>query len=245
MEINIQLQQKIADYKPDQAKLAVLRQTPIVVLVGISGAGKDSVKDQLLDRYGHEYHHIISHITRRPRTNHGVMEQDGVDYHFIDFNTAEQMLDEHAYIEADMYAGHVYGTSLSEIQLVHDEQKIGLTDITIEGADNYVQLAPSVKPVFLLPPSYQEWQRRWIGRYAGKHADYHEDLRRRLQTAAKELEHVLRSEHFYLVVNDDLSDTVDLVNRIAHGEPVDPHYHKAVAVAEEILSGIRAELTTV
>jgi guanylate kinase len=242
MDVDNQLKQKLVSYTPSEQALAVLCQTPILVLVGVSGAGKDSVKDRLLAEYGQDYHHIISHITRPPRPNHGVMEEDGVDYHFIDFQTAKKMIDERAYIETDLYAGHIYGTSLNEIQLVHDQGKIGITDITIEGADNYVRLTPTVKPVFLFPPSYDEWQRRWRKRYGESHGNYAADLRKRFETAVQELEHVLEVDHFYLVVNDDLDETVDLVNRIGHGETVDRHYPKAVAVAEEILGRLRTEL---
>src|SRR5438045_5836424 len=112
------LAQKLSDYQPDQAATQLIHDTPILLLVGPTGAGKDSVKDKLLNTG--RFHHIISHTTRPPRINHGVVEQDGREYHFIDKAIAEKMLDEHAFIEAKIYSDNVYGTSVAEIQAAHD-----------------------------------------------------------------------------------------------------------------------------
>src|SRR4051812_37296583 len=103
------LAQKLAAYRPAAAIQKIIKNTPILLLVGPTGAGKDSVKDELL-KTG-RFHHIISHTTRPPRINHGVIEQDGREYHFVDEATAKKMLDEQAFIEAKVYSGNLYGTS--------------------------------------------------------------------------------------------------------------------------------------
>src|ERR1700752_4145357 len=108
------LTQKLANYKPTAATEQIIKSTPILLLVGPTGAGKDALKDKLLTTG--RYHHIISHTTRLPRINHGVIEQNGREYHFIDKQTAERMLDNHEFIEAKIYSTNVYGTSVSEIQ---------------------------------------------------------------------------------------------------------------------------------
>src|SRR5206468_230691 len=120
---------KLAAYQPAEKTVELVQQTPIVLLVGISGAGKDTIKHHLLE--SGNYHHIVSHTTRAPRENHDVLEQDGVDYHFIDLAQAESLLDEGRFVEAKMYSGNVYGTSAAEIQAAHDENKIAITDIEV------------------------------------------------------------------------------------------------------------------
>src|SRR4051794_26351493 len=107
--------QKITGYKPSVETLAIVRSTTILLLVGPSGAGKDSLKQRLLS--GGRYHHIVSHTTRAPRMNKGVLEENGREYHFITMQEAERMIDEHAFVEAKMYSGNVYGTSVAEILL--------------------------------------------------------------------------------------------------------------------------------
>lgn len=238
MELDSRLRGKVSAYRPSGEVIGLLNSTPILLLVAIAGGGKDTIKHYLLE--SGKYHHIISFTTRVPRLNDGVMEQDGVEYHFIDLSLANDMLDKGQYIEADVYAQNIYGTGIADIRQAKEEGKIAITDMTIEGAEHYLGLAPSVKAVFLLPPSYDIWMKRLLKRYEGK-PNMH-DLYLRMETAIKEIEHAMRSDKYYIVINDDLEDAVDLVDRIAHGEAVEPHYHKAMAIAEEMVQRIKSEL---
>lgn len=238
MELDDALQGKVAIYQPSPQVLGLLNSTPILLLVAIAGGGKDTIKHHLLETGN--YHHIISHTTRPPRLNDGVMEQDGLEYHFIDFAAAQRMLDEGEYIEADVYARNIYGTSVTEIRQAQKEGKIATTDMTIEGAERYLGLAPGVKAVFLLPPSYDVWMKRLLKRYEGK--PHKHDLYLRMLTAVKEIEHAMGSDKYYIVINDKLDETVDLVDRIGHGETVEPHYHKAMVIAQEMVQRIKSEL---
>lgn len=236
MEIDEALKAKIDSYRPSEQARELLNTTPILLLVAISGGGKDTIKHRLLETGN--YHHIISYTTRRPRTNNGINEQDGVDYHFIDLSTANSMLDEGSYIEADIYANNLYGTGIADIIAAKNEGKIAITDITIEGAFHYLRLAPSVKAVFLLPPSYEIWMKRLIKRGVTEP----EDLRHRMQEAADEIEHAMKADNMYIVINDDLEDTIQVVDDIANNKPVEPHYHKAMTTAEQLLVRLREEL---
>ena len=90
------LSQKIETYQPDETVRHLIDTTKIVLLVGISGAGKDTLKQQLLQLP--EFADIVSYTTRAPRQNQGVMEQDGADYHFISEEQAATMLDQHEFV---------------------------------------------------------------------------------------------------------------------------------------------------
>src|SRR2546423_8703826 len=125
------LARKLSTYSPAASTIELVKSTPILLLVGPTGAGKDSIKEKLLATG--RFHHIVSHTTRPPRINHGEVEQDGREYHFIDKATAEKMLDEHALIESKIYSGNLYGTSVAEIQAAHDEGTIAMTDIEVQG----------------------------------------------------------------------------------------------------------------
>lgn len=236
MEIDAAIKRQVTSYKPSESVKAQLNRTPIVLLVAISGGGKDTIKYRLLA--SGEYRHIISYTTRKPRINNGIPEKDNEDYHFIDLATAKKMLDDGRYIEADIYANHIYGTGVADIEAAEKEGKIAITDLTIEGAFHYLSLAPSVKAVFLLPPSYEIWMKRLTKRGVTEP----EDLRHRMQEAADEIEHAMKADNMYIVVNDDLEDAIQVVDDIAHGKPVEPHYHKAMAIAEQLLARIHVEL---
>ncbi len=243
MELNEGLTQKIAVYKATSQSVKSVRSTPILLVVGITGAGKDAVQKRLISEYPDDYHLIVSHTTRKPRENNGTIEQNGVDYHFVDFTKVESMVQEGAFVEAKVvHFDNIYGTSIAEIKAAKDAYKIAITDIEVNGVKEYVDLGMNAKPVFLLPPSYDVWWQRLTSRHNG--SMHHQDLHKRMQTALIEIEHAVDKDYFYIVINDKLGDTVDLVNRIAHGEAVEPHYHKAIAIAEEFLVRIRRELMT-
>jgi guanylate kinase len=226
------LKQKLQDYKPSAATIELVQNTPILLLVGVSGAGKGSIKQKLLD-IG-KYHHIVSHTTRPPRENDGVMEQEGRDYHFINLADAEKMLDDGAFVEAKMYSGNVYGTSAIEIQRAHDEHKIALTDIEVQGVAEYETITDSVQALFVLPPSYEVWQQRLKSRYEDDIDP--EDIRRRMQTAKTELHEALQKDYFRFVINDNLDQAVEAADAIAHGAPAGRESDAARALAQDLLS---------
>lgn len=226
------LKQKLENYRPSAATIALVKDTPILLLVGVSGAGKDSIKQRLLE--SGNYHHIVSHTTRPPRENHGVPEQDGKEYHFITLAESEKMLDSGAYVEAKFYSGNVYGTSAAEIQAAHDDGKIALTDVEVQGVSEYMEISDKVCAIFVLPPSYEVWQQRLRSRYDDDIDP--EDIRRRIQAAKYELEEALHKDYFRFVINDDLDAAVEATNQIAHGAPAGKESEAAHALAHDLLS---------
>ena len=230
---------KLANYQPTDQTKQLIRETPILLLVGPTGAGKDSVKDKLLE--SGKFHHIISHTTRPPRINHGIPEEDGKDYHFISKNEAAKLLDANQMIEAKMYSGNIYGTSTAEIQAAKDEGKIAMTDLEVQGVAEYKALDPNVMAVFLLPPDFTTWQERLQRRY-GDVVDA-ADYRLRLETALQELEQLLATNYYVAVINDRLDDTVAQIETVVtsqnHSTPDEP---KARAVAEQLAQDIQTYL---
>jgi guanylate kinase len=238
MEIPEKLKRQVAAYRPNSRVVDSLYRANIVLLAAISGGGKDAVKHGLLAMGG--YHHIVSFTTRPPRVNHGQLEKDGEDYHFIDAAVASDLLEKGAFIEADVYAGNVYGTAVADIDAAYKANKIAITTITIEGAAYYTTLAPSVRVVFLLPPSFEVWSKRLAARYGGKQSEH--DRRLRMQEAIGEIEFAMASDRIYVVVNDDLDETVDRVNAIAHDTPSLHHDPKAQEISRQLLARLHAEL---
>lgn len=226
------LKQKLEHYKPSAATIKLIQDTQILLLVGVSGAGKDSIKHRLL-KTG-QYHHIVSHTTRQPRENHGVPEQDGLAYHFINLDKAEKLLDAGAFVEAKMYSGNIYGTSVAEIQKAHDDHKIALTDLEVQGVAEYKAISPAVQALFILPPSFEVWQERLKSRYDNDIDP--EDINRRMQTAKLELREALQKDYFWFVINDGLDQAVEAVNAIAHGLPDGNESEAARTLAKELLA---------
>lgn len=210
---NADVQSALANYRPSPATVDLVKHTPILLLVGVSGAGKDTIKQQLLATG--EYRHIVSHTTRAPRENSGELEQDGVDYNFISKEKAVEMLHAGEFVEANKYSGNIYGTSVAEIRAAHDEGKIAVTDLEVQGVAVYKQISSSVIAVFVLPPNYEEWQRRLRSRYGEKGADP-ADIEKRMRTAIAELQEALDKPYYHFVVNENIDEAVKAVNSIAH-----------------------------
>lgn len=228
---------KLATYQPSAETVKLIKSTPILLLVGPTGAGKDSLKDRLLET--DKYHHIISHTTRPPRINHGIIEQDGREYHFIDQAKAEKMLDKQAFVEAKIYSGNLYGTSAAEIKAAHDDGRIAMTDIEVQGVAEYKTLDPHVMAVFLLPPDFKTWQARLRRRY-GDVVDA-VDYRRRLQTALEEIEQLLNTDYYIALINDDLEEAYEAVQKITTThQPTDDSV--ARTVAKRLASDIQTHL---
>lgn len=241
MELDKNIQEKVKQYQPSPERLDAVRDVPLLFLVGISGAGKNALMQRLLSEYPNEYHEFVTHTTRAPRQNHGVMERDGVEYHFITVETAQTMLEHKLYIEANVYGNNIYGTSLNEMLAAKKEGRIVIGDIDVNGVDSFINCGLAVKPVFILPPSYDIWQQRLLSRYHGNAID-REDWERRMHTAYDEIKHAMDDEHYYLVINDDLAETASVINDIAHGTENSKHPENSMAIAQGILDGIATAL---
>jgi guanylate kinase len=231
-----------ANYQMAAATKELLNNTAVVLLVGVSGAGKDTIKRRLLDTGN--YHHIVSHTTRSPRINAGIMEKDGIDNHFISVEAAANMLENGEFVEAKVYSGNLYGTSVHEIQAAHDEGKIAITDMEIQGVAEYKAASKNVIAEFILPPSYEEWQHRLQARY-GVSGPNKEDMDKRMRTAIVELEEALEKPYFHYIVNENLDEAVKAADSIArHNDEFSTIDRSFRVWAEQLLSSLKSGLTS-
>ncbi len=215
----------LATYQPSEATKQRVRAAPPLLVAGISGAGKGTIRGELLKR--DEFIDFVSYTTRAPRKNNGVMERDGVEYHFISLDEAQRMLEQGEFIEAKLYSGNVYGTTTNDIERAHQAGKIALNDIEVQGISEYLQIAPDIKVAYIVPPRFQVWMDRLTQRYNG--AIDQADLQRRLQTAQRELAWALAEPRMYFVMNDDLSTAVADVAAVAQGNAQRSEHNREVA----------------
>lgn len=236
------LQQLVDTYHVTPEAVELIKNTPIVLLVGVSGAGKDTIKHKLLETG--KYHHIVSHTTRPPRENGGVMERDGVEYHFISKEKAVEMLENGEFVEAKKYGDNLYGTSVQEIRQARAEGRVAVADIEVQGVAEYKAVSPNVIAQFILPPDYTEWQRRLSTRYGGNGEVAPADMAKRMQTAIAELEEALQQPYYHFIVNENLEEAVRASDKIAHHHDefttIDRSFHHW---AEQLLEDLRSGIT--
>jgi len=232
------LEQLINNYTPPQEAVEVIKDTKIALLVGISGAGKDTIKRALLQKP--HFGEIVSHTTRAPRYNEGTLEQDGVDYHFISEEKARAMLEAGEFVEAKFVHGTVYGTSVAEVKHA-GEKGIAITDVDVQGVEEYKKVSGDVIAIFVVPPNYETWLSRLEQRYES-HEAFMQEWPRRRATAIQELTRALELPYYHCVINDSLERAVHVSEEIAHRSDIYTRKDdEARIVARDLLSHIQLQ----
>ncbi len=174
------------------------RATSVFVVSAPSGAGKSTVLGRVLREVG-QIRFSVSHTTRTQRGD----ERDGVDYYFVERAAFEALRDQGKLLEWAQVHGQLYGTGLAELERAGREGVDLLLDIDVQGADLVRRKLPDAVTVFILPPSYEELERRLRGRGL----DSSTSIRQRLDAAREEMG--LYGVYDYAIVNDDLDACVE------------------------------------
>lgn len=164
----------------------------LFVITAPSGAGKTSLINALLEE-DPALKLSISYTTRPPRRG----EKNGREYHFVDEPTFLAMRGRGEFLESAEVHGNRYGTSK---KVIHDALERGedlVLEIDWQGAQQVRALYPDAVGVFILPPSFDELERRMRGR----DQDSEDVIRRRLKNAREELAH--QDEFNYRIINKD------------------------------------------
>lgn len=206
-----------------------------VLLVGPAGSGKNTLEHELI-KTG-KYKQIVTHTARLPRSNHGVMEKNGVEYFFITKEQALDMLQSKQYIEVALTHGNIYGTSIDQFKEAIKDSKIAVADIDIKGVRTYLSLTDHVIPVFLLPPSFEALMKRLLSRYGI--ATDQKDIRTRLHTALNELNEFINTDYYYPVINSEIARTTKIVEDIVAGKIDNRRDQSAVTLARQLLKDIK------
>ncbi|HEV7354183.1 MAG TPA: guanylate kinase [Brevundimonas sp.] len=184
------------------------RRGVLLIVASPSGAGKTSLCRRLMaDHGGLEL--SISMTTRGIRPG----EVDGRDYHFVDRELFQRLIDEDAFLEwADVH-GNLYGSPRAPIERALAEGRDVLFDIDWQGAREVARKCPDdAVRVFILPPSLAELKRRLITRSQ----DTPEVIEQRIANAKGEIEHA--DEFDYVFVNDDFDRSYAELAHIYHAE---------------------------
>ena len=175
----------------------------LIIISAPSGCGKGTIVKALMERYP-DFRFSVSATTRNPRNK----EVHGKDYYFVSQERFMEMVEENAFLEHAIYTDACYGTPQKPVDDMLEQGYNVLLDIEVQGAFQVKEKRPDTLSIFLLPPSYEELERRLVLRGT----DSPEKIAKRLETARIEIPLAPRFDH--QVVNDDLAVCLQQVSEI-------------------------------
>ena len=185
----------------------------LYIISAPSGSGKTTLVNELR-QYVPNLEFSISYTTRPPRGS----EQDGREYHFITHEEFESRISRDEFLEYALVFGNYYGTTKSVLQQAKERGNDVLLDIDVQGERQVKQKMPDAVSIFVLPPSKAELESRLRKRSLSENVHAEEVIRRRLDTARREIENY--PNYDYILINDRLEQSVDRLQAIVLGERV-------------------------
>jgi len=163
----------------------------LFVVTAPSGAGKSTLIRAALEKEP-AIRLSVSYTTRAPRGG----EHDGREYHFVDPQTFQAMVERGEFLECAEVHGNRYGTSQRAIDEALARGEDLLLEIDWQGAAQVRRRYGGCVAIFILPPSVEELGRRMRARGLDAEAV----IERRLANAREELSHA--PEFDYVIIND-------------------------------------------
>jgi guanylate kinase len=182
----------------------------LVILSGVAGAGKDTIKKELIKRM--ENVESLPSYTSRPMRPGDV---EGGTYNFVTKSEFEKMIENEEFYEYDIHHDNYYGTSRKLLNEKIKNGKVIVKDIDVNGTENLINLLgkdTKIITIFLRVPK--------------------EELRRRLNERVDKpspQEVILRLNRFdyeesrislydYVLKNNNLEKTVQIIMSIIENE---------------------------
>jgi len=172
-----------------------------------SGTGKTTLVERLVE-------HTPSLKMSRSYTSRAAREgeTDGVDYNFVTRSKFEAMAAAGEFLEWAEVFGNLYGTGASDTETVLAAGHDVVLVIDVQGARKVRARGIETTTVFVMPPSMAVLEQRLRGRSK----DSETEIQRRLQVARAEV--AAFAEYDFVVVNDELTSTVDRLRSIVVAE---------------------------
>lgn len=181
---------------------------PLVYIISApSGSGKSTLVNELLKSVSN-LEFSISYTTRAPRGS----ETDGRQYYFVARSEFDRMVREGEFLEYAEVHDNCYGTAQRFLDEAEKNGRDLLLDIDVQGAAQIQKKLPQAISIFILPPNRKILEERLRKRSE----DSARVIQSRLDAAAREIENY--DHYHYILVNDRLEDSVELLEAVVVSE---------------------------
>jgi guanylate kinase len=179
----------------------------VYIVSAPSGSGKSTLVNELF-KMVHNLDFSISYTTRPPRGS----EKNGKEYFFVSQQEFEAMIAADEFLEHATVFGNYYGTAKRFLREAESRGHDLLLDIDVQGASQIKKRISEAVRIFILPPDREklEWRLRNRG------LDSEEVIRRRLDTARREIENY--EKYDYILVNNLLEQSADELKDVVLAE---------------------------
>lgn len=166
----------------------------LIIIAGPSGAGKGTVRKEIMKNKKLNLVFSISLTTRKIRKG----EKNGIDYHFVSEKKFKDAIKKGDLLEYNNYVGHYYGTSKSQVEKVRKAGKNIVLEIDVNGTKNILKAfdKKDILSFFIVAPSIKELEKRIRGRSTESQVD----IKNRLKKAKEEMK--LKNKFDHVIVND-------------------------------------------
>ena len=181
----------------------------LVILSGVAGAGKDTVKKEIIKRMKNVV--SIPSITDRPIRPGDI---PGETYIFVSNEEFKNMIKEEELYEFDIHHNHYYGVPKKQLNDKINQGKTVIKDVDVNGTENLFKILKKdmkVVTIFLRVPK-EELRKRLEERI-----DKPDEKEIRLRLDRFDFEESKISNYDYVIDNVDLDKTVKKIMEIIEG----------------------------
>lgn len=187
----------------------------LIVVSGPSGAGKSTVIARVM-KDDPDIAFSVSATTRAPRKG----EVPGRDYHFVDRDFFEKMIENAELLEHAQYVGDYYGTpKLPAFENIEGGKSV-IFDVEVQGAAQIKLKCPEAVLIFIIPSDFSQIEKRLRRR----NTDSEEKIAKRIETARRE--YAMAEKYDYIVINDEPETAANEMKAIITAEKCRASYRK-------------------